>query len=152
MAGSPLKRQMIARVADAGGVEVIAERVASGETLAAIADELGCRRENLVRWLYSDEDRATLIREARARAADALVEQTIAIADTASPAEAQLARLRIDTRQWIASRWNRAEYGQDKTPAVQINLGSLHLDALRHVRENRIIDVSPVESTTSPES
>lgn len=152
MAGTPIRRQLAARVADAGGVEVIADRVASGETLAAIAEELGFRRELLVRWIYADEDRAALLRAARAQAADALVEQSLQIADTASPAEAQLARLRVDTRQWIASRWNRSAYGAQDKAAVEINIGSLHLDALRHVRENRIIDVSPAESTTSPES
>lgn len=131
-----------------GGPEAIIDRVASGETLTAIAQELGTSRELLSQWMNRDEERAAALREARARAADALVEQTLSIADTASPAEAQLARLRVDVRQWAARSWNRAEYGQDKQPAVTINLGSLHLDALRHVRENRVIDVTPSESTT----
>lgn len=148
MAGTPIKRQLVANIADIGGPEAIINRVASGETLTAIAAELGTSRELLSQWMNRDEDRAAALREARARAADALVDQTIAIADTASPAEAQLARLRVDVRQWAARSWNRAAYGTQDKAAVEINIGSLHLDALRHVRENRVIDVTPSESTT----
>ena len=131
-----------------GGPERIVERVASGETLAAIAQELDTSREQLSQYMNSDEQRAAALRSARARAADALVDQTVAIADAATPADAQVARLKIDVRQWAASRWNRAEYGQDRGPAVAINIGSLHLDALRQVRDVPVIDVTPSESST----
>lgn len=147
MPGTPIKRQLIARIDQIGGPEAIIERVASGETLTSIAAELGVSREALSGWMNRDEERTIALRSARARAAEALVDQTLQIADAASPQEAQVARLRIDTRQWIASRWNRAEYGQDKA-AVEINIGSLHLDALRHTVAGPVIDVTPVESTT----
>jgi len=129
-----------------GGFEAIISQVASGRTLSSIARELGVPRETLSNLMYRDEERGEALRAARARAADALVDDALDIADAADPTAIAKAKLQVETRQWIASKYNRAVYGSEKAQ-VEINLGSLHLDALRNVREKAVIDVSPSEST-----
>jgi len=67
---------------------------------------------------------------ARVRAGQSLAEQTIDIADAATPQEAQVAKLRVDTRRWLASKLSE-EFSDKQQPLVNIDLGSLALDALR---------------------
>jgi hypothetical protein len=72
---------------------------------------------------------------ARARGAHALVESTHEIADetVTSSEDASRARNRIGTRQWAAQAYERNTFGQRGNQVnVAINLGQLHLDALRH--------------------
>ena len=67
---------------------------------------------------------------ARTRGGQSLAEQTLEIADSATPQEAQVAKLRVDTRRWLASKMNE-EYSDKQQPLVNIDLGSMALDALR---------------------
>ncbi len=55
----------------------------------------------------------------RAKAAGThyLADETIDISDLATPEDAQVARLRIDTRLRLIGKWNRKDYG-DKTAIV----------------------------------
>jgi hypothetical protein len=48
-----------------------------------------------------------------------------------------VAKLRVDTRRWLASKMNE-EYGDKQQPLVNIDLGSMALDALR----KRSLDVN----------
>lgn len=59
------------------------------------------------------------------------------------------AKARSEFRVWLASRWNREQYDA-KAPqtAVTLNLGSLHLSALRERAQKRVS--GPVESVASP--
>jgi hypothetical protein len=77
------------------------------------------------------EARAAALARARARGGQSLAEQTLDIADSASPQEAQVAKLRVDTRRWLASKMAPDEYGDKQQPLVNIDLGSMALDALR---------------------
>jgi hypothetical protein len=67
---------------------------------------------------------------ARTRAAQSLAEQTIDIADAATIQEVQLAKLRCDRRAWLASKLSE-EFSDKQAPLVNIDLGSMALDALR---------------------
>jgi hypothetical protein len=42
-----------------------------------------------------------------------------------------VAKLRVDTRRWLASKQAPDEYGDKQQPLVNIDLGSMALDALR---------------------
>ena len=55
------------------------------------------------------------------------------IADDTDIEEVNKARLRVQTRQWVAERWNPASYAQNKMPSVQVNLSGMRLDALRRI-------------------
>ena len=74
-----------------------------------------------------------LASRARAKAADDMVAESILIADETSVEEVQKARLRVQTRQWVAERWNPTAYAQSKQPTLQVNLSGMRLDALRHI-------------------
>jgi hypothetical protein len=52
----------------------------------------------------------------------------------------QLAKLRSDNRWRLAAKLNPETYGDKQQPLINIDLGSMALDALR----KRVIDVTPV--------
>ncbi|MEI6283258.1 MAG: hypothetical protein WCP82_11200 [Alphaproteobacteria bacterium] len=138
---------MLTAVADIGGVEVILDRIACGETMTTVAGGMGVSPAMLSEWLRSDPERGALLSQARTVAAQSLAEQSLTISDGASPEGVQVARLQVETRKWLASKYDVGTFG-DKQTGVQINIGSLHLDALRKVQaDHNFIELSPTEST-----
>lgn len=115
-----------------GGEEVLWDRLASGATVMAVSAELGVSLSALDRWVQrgGDERRERYAR-ARARGGQSLAEQTIAIADSADIESVQLAKLRIDQRWKLAGKLDPETYGERNGPVVNIDLGSLALEALR---------------------
>lgn len=109
----------------------------AGVSETKICIKLGVSKKALHEWLDRPENEGFLSR-VRARAADHFVSETIDIADETSIEEVQKARLRVQTRQWVAERWNPAAYAQNKMPSVTVNLANLRLDALRH---SEVIDM-----------
>ena len=89
-----------------------------------------------------------LLSSRRARLTRAAVE-TLAIADQSDPEHAAHARVRIQTRQWLAERWNQKTYGLQKAQQININVQDLRMNALRHVEvvEDISTEVTPKLST-----
>lgn len=88
----------------------------------------------MLRKKYGDQPVDVAFSRARARGSHASVESTHEIADepVASSEDASRARNRIGTRQWAASAYAKDVFGQrGQAPVVNVNLGLLHLDALR---------------------
>ena len=108
MAGQKKKREDLA-VLDSIPIEQIVAMFEAGKSTARICEALGIGRRALEIWCEMPENEHKIAR-ARARAADSLACQTIEIADAAAPEEANLARVRIQTRQWIAERWKPSVY------------------------------------------
>ena len=120
-----------------GGEVAIVDKLSQGETVLSVARTLGISHTAFYDWVdRGGEARAAALARARARGGQSLAEETLEIADSASPQEAQVAKLRVDTRRWLASKMNE-EYGDKQQPLVNIDLGSMALDALR----KRSIDV-----------
>jgi len=114
-----------------GGEVAIVDRLSQGETVLGVARTLGISHTAFYDWVdRGGEARAAALARARTRGGQSLAEQTLEIADNASPQEAQVAKLRVDTRRWLASKMNE-EYGDKQQPLVNIDLGSMALDALR---------------------
>jgi hypothetical protein len=114
-----------------GGEVAIVDRLSQGETVLGVARALGISHTAFYDWVdRGGEARAAALARARARGGQSLAEETLEIADSASPQEAQVAKLRVDTRRWLASKMNE-EYGDKQQPLVSIDLGSMALDALR---------------------
>ena len=66
--------------------------------------------------------------------ASAWAEETLDIADAAIDAhDAQVRKLRIDTRKWLAARANPDNWGDRRDPLVNINVQDQHLVALREL-------------------
>ncbi len=147
MAGNPKTRADLV-VLNEKGKDKVEELLTLGRPLEDITKELGVSRKALYRWLDAPEQ-AGLYARARARAADELAEQALAIADQDGE-DVPRDRLRVDTRKWLASKWNPQQYGDQKGVNVQINLADLHLTAVRHASES-VIDVTPVNERDSLE-
>jgi hypothetical protein len=152
MAGQPKKQAMIAeltRRATVEGMSVLeyAEQwVASGGTVLGLAaaisaslkldGEAAIQREMLRRYLVGLEDAAPSTSGALARArplgAHALAEDAIARADGATKEDAAAVGLQVRARQYLAERWNPAEFGQVKGgTTVNLSIGSLMMEALQ---------------------
>lgn len=144
MAGRPRLRAMLTAVSDIGGVEAILDRVANGETMVEIAASMPASEgygphspTMLSNWLREDPERAEALLRARARAASSLAEQSLVIADSATPEMVQKARLQVDVRRWLASKYDPQQFGE-KQVDVQINIAELHIDALRKYHANMV--------------
>ena len=135
MASNPIEAQMWANIEKMGGVDRIIERVAEGDSLKAIAEELGISRSFLswkVNAIPGVKERLVQARKSRA---DMWAEEAISIADGVDPDPNQInkARLRIDSRKWLAGVDDPDRFGT-KQAQVNISIGGLHLDALRKVQ------------------
>ena len=160
MAGRPKRSADLQVLAEqpAVGARVI-EMLGEGKQLARICEATGLSKAALMEWLEETPERAAMASRARARAATVLVDEAIEIADEVDaehPGEINKAKIRIGVRQWVAERWNRQAYGAPSAQAnVTINLGSVHLDALRsrtsgHGQDAEgVIDVTPRTPTAA---
>jgi hypothetical protein len=120
------------------GADVLVQ-LAAGNTAANIAKTFNVSELALHEWL-DDPARAETVRRARKAGAAALAEQTLAIAEGELPtihpitgdpvADPSRDKLRIQARQWLAERRDRATWGAAKE-GLTINVAALHLDALR---------------------
>lgn len=135
MAGH-IKRRTVAANLDKIGEHVLLEKIASGKTMAGLARELGIGNLSLYHWIRKDPDREERFKQARRMAADIWAEECLDIADTADSVSANVARLQVETRKWLASVANPDTYSPKSQAAAQINLNfnQMHLDALRQLR------------------
>lgn len=129
MAGRPMKQAGLALLEQLGEEPIIA-RLEAGKSIEAISKEMGITRAALNAWLDKPEH-AGLASRARARAADQLAAEVLEIVDAATPETVNVARLQVDGRKWVAAKWNPAAYGDTKGPQVVVNIGDLHLRALK---------------------
>jgi hypothetical protein len=126
---------MWANINQMGGIDRIIERVAEGESIKTIADGLGISRSFLSWKINAIPGVKERLVEARKARADKWGEEAIEIADNvdADPNQINKARLRIDSRKWLAGVDDPDRFGQ-KHQQVNISIGGLHLDALRKVQ------------------
>ena len=131
MVGNPKRRQDIAFL-NQMPEEMIFSMVESGKSIANICIELGISKRALDDWI-EENDHGAMITRARTRAADLLACETVEIADSMADSNPQRDVQRIRTRQWLAERWDQKTYGLQKANQLNINIGSMRMDALRHV-------------------
>jgi hypothetical protein len=120
-----------------GGEAMVFDHISQGKTVDSVIKALDVSISGFYKWIERDAKRGELLARARTRGGQSLAEQTLEIADSATPQEAQVAKLRVDTRRWLASKMNE-EYGDKQQPLVNIDLGSMALDAMR----KRSLDVN----------
>jgi len=133
VAGRPVRRAALNSIAAIGGIRAILARISEGESITKIAEGLGVSRAMLSELLNSPANLPAL-RAARALAAAAFAEQSIEIADSAEPGTVAVARLRLEARWWLASRWDREAYGAERNATgVTVNLAQIHADTLRQI-------------------
>lgn len=125
----------IAKVIEEKGGDVwFFDMIADGKKMKQIADLVGCSRPTLYAWIKSEPDRKQALVDARALSAHSIIEDldtTMESRRVRGPVEAQLLNTRARFNQWRASKLNKEDFGDDHGPKVQINIGSLHTEALR---------------------
>ena len=136
MAGQPRKHSLAKKIKAQGGDHVVFDRVAAGDVIKKIAEDLDTSYRTLMRWVHDGgEDREQAYRDAKAESADALVDEAREILDedVEMPVEIQRAKNRSDFLKWLAGKRDRDQYGDGPQVAVAVvgDLGQLHLDALR---------------------
>ena len=97
----------------------VLERLALGETLAALGRELGFHATTWNDWCARDEALNLAHLRARDTGADALAEQTLALIDAEparvdgkiDPGHVQWKRAQVDTRLRLLACWNPKKYG-----------------------------------------
>jgi Na+-translocating ferredoxin:NAD+ oxidoreductase RnfC subunit len=132
MPGRPKRAEDLARLAgEAELVQLVWTRIEEGVGYSKICMETGICKAALLEWLDSpaNSDRAS---RARARAAAALVDEALEIAD-----RAQDTRLMVGQRNWIAERFDRMRFGQKVEHEHKGSITHQHLIALQEAARVR---------------
>ena len=160
MAGKPKLKAALAALDSRGGPEALQQELLSGKTIPMIAKELGLDRGYLQRNLMKHEEYGKAIKEIEAEIADVqaalalqeLVELKEERADEKAAArdpnneaidknlqyisqiDVGISKSISHQRNFIAASFNKARYGSGNQQNIQINIGDLHLDALRKAK------------------
>lgn len=147
MAAKPIERYVKRQIQEQGGWPRILERIASGETIAAIArtllrpDQVAISRNMLSMMLHADPERSAQVRVAQIEGASAMVDQGLQLVDGA-PCDrdsVNKANLQAQLRLKVAGFIDRAAWGENKAGVnVSVSVNAMHVDALRH----RIVEAS----------
>jgi hypothetical protein len=168
MAGRPKRKAALATIENNGGVQYLTEFLLSGGTVTQLAVELKLDRGYLHRILKDHPDFSAALEAARAEAADAHAEAGFEImrrlrnerkherelaapgtrASELSALDVSIAKEEAAQHRFIAQSWNQQRYGsQNNQTHVTVNLGDMHLDALKKmktvrdsVRDAKVID------------
>lgn len=137
MSGRPILRQMLADIEKMGGFEKICEKISEGGSVASIARELGVSRNFLSTTLNKNPSQKEALRLARKQKAEHFADEALKLADTCeeSPNAIQKMREQVSVRKWLASAHDPDQYAQkNNTTAIQVNVGDMHLNALKKIR------------------
>lgn len=134
-----------ARIEEAGGEDVaIFERMANGDSMAEIAEDLGCSRSFLYTWrkrkghrerrLEKWKDAMRVRALAKAEEGENILDAMSENGEEITTAKVGLARERANYKKWLAGKLDPEQFGDhDQKVSVALNVGSLHLEALRAV-------------------
>ena len=137
MAGKALRRRILSDVEAKGGADWLFDQIASGMTMTKLAEHYGCTRSYVSRALNANEEYKRALEQARAEAADALVEEGLHMVDqldgSSTSNEIAATREKVNWRKFMAGSYNQNKYGTRPQTNVTLSIGDLHLDALRKV-------------------
>jgi hypothetical protein len=148
MASRPHLQSLAAAIEKIGGDDVIFDQIADGVPMRKIAEPFGYSRQMIYAWIHmGGPEREKRWEESKQTAAHALVEDAGDILEAGRPvtsAEASHLKARVEHKRWLASVFNRKVYGDDSGKIdVQLNIGQLHLDALRAAGSRHTIQAEP---------
>lgn len=141
MAGQPMRRALEKKIDELGGIEFVSAHIAQGMTIGRLAEFIECSRPMLSFWINQTEERKEAVLRAKKFKAEKLAEEALEIADQADEASnggVNKARLQVDVRKWMAAKLDPDEYGDKQGPQVNISIGDLHLQALKHANKTVI--------------
>lgn len=131
MAGRPIIRKQM-KILDDFGEENLLALVEQGMTTREIYETFGVGRRAYYAWLNKN-DRIEKFDQARKVYAESLDKESLEIADNVPPDREHVskAKLQIQARRWVAENADRSRKSKQEAGTV-INIGSLHLEALRN--------------------
>ena len=147
MSGKKFEAEMMAKVETLGGPEFVLDFIGDGGTVTELCKVVGCSRSFLSRILNKRPEYRAALEEGRRLQADAFAEDSMDIVDTMAAngnfrsEDVQLAKERVSVRKWMAALNNPDKYAP-KDKGITINVGNLHLDALKKV-SREMLDVTP---------
>ena len=106
--------------------------------------------EDFIRWVKRDPVRHERFKEAQESRTEFIAGEILEIADATDqevPEDVNRSKLRIDTRKWLMSSWNKKRYGETKTVelAGQISITEALAQAQARVIEAEVIEVPTLE-------
>lgn len=130
---------------NADALDYLCYRIENGTTQKEIAAEITAVldyvvRSSLVRAAAVEGHDAGAASErltqARARGAGELVEEAKELIDNVAPDRDAIAKAKAqsEVRQFIASRWDRTNWGEQRQQVTNVSIGNLHIEALRSQR------------------
>ncbi len=132
MTGRKISRQVATKL-DLVEEEVF-DAIANGMTMNNVYKKFGCTNRTCRYWVTIKPERQETLDRARQAFAHTIAEETLSIADsTIDPGEAQINKVRIDARKWLAGKVAPEAYGDKAQTNVQINLQSEHLKAMKDI-------------------
>jgi len=125
-------------------LDYVSARLEDGSTTKELCRELSptlgfeltySALSRFLRERFGDSETSAALAVARSRASHCMAETALEIVDAPAydSVTVQQARGRAAQRNWLAERWNRAQYGQSKDVNVQVSVTSLHIEALRAI-------------------
>jgi hypothetical protein len=87
-------------------------------------------------WLKATPERASKWQMVQEIQGSTWAEEALEIVDDADQDNVQVARLRSDTRKWLAERFNRQQFGKPElTATIGITIGQEFLESLKKVEQ-----------------
>lgn len=129
-------------------LDYIADQLGSGETFRAICKTAKpALTEDTIRLTLYEEFGDDVVKqrlmEARRRGGHSLGEKGLEVAEAVSDKDGAIrARVEVGQLNWLAQRWNREELGeqrQSQGPTVNLNFGSLLLQAHKEIEAGRAL-------------
>lgn len=139
MTGRPRGQAFSAKISELGGDDWFFEQVASGAKMQTIADQVGCSRVWLYTWLKQAPGRKDRFKEAQRDSAPLVHEDAAEIVDSLeslpteelTSARVAVAKLKMEHVNSRLRLLDPETFGEKAGISVQIDIGQLHLDALR---------------------
>ena len=157
MAGKPKLKKALSELDRRGGVEALQKELLAGKTIPMIAKDLNLDRGYFRRNLMKDEKYGNAIREIEHQVADAHADAAFDMLNdirerrelevkealngdrdvsegNVNQVDIGIAKGLAQQHNFIASSLNKNRYGTGSQQNIQINIGDLHLDALRKMK------------------
>ena len=157
MAGKPKLKKALSELDRRGGVEALQKELLAGKTIPMIAKELNLDRGYFRRNVMKDEKYGNAIREIEHLVADAHADAAFDMLNdirerrelevkealngdrdvsegNVNQVDIGIAKGLAQQHNFIASSLNKNRYGTGSQQNIQINIGDLHLDALRKMK------------------
>ncbi len=130
------REALVRRIEDVGGVEAVLVRYAEGDSLQQLDTAFGCRPAQISAILRAPawKDKFDHAKKLKAELA---IDRGMRAVQQATPETASVAKLQWEAERWLAGKLDADAYGERPQTAININLGDLHLSALRTINSEQ---------------